>query len=84
MDLDFVASLLYLGNVIGFLGLTLGGGLTGRKNLMIISMGFLFVGLFITIFCVNLIMAGIGLFLACVGVQCGFNICFYFISETIS
>jgi hypothetical protein len=32
----------------------------------------------------SLLMAGIGLFIASVGVQNSFNICFYFISETVS
>ena len=51
---------------------------------MIICMSGVVIGLVIAIFCQSLMMAGIGLFIASVGVQNAFNICFYFIAETVS
>jgi len=74
----------YLGTVVGFLILSFVGDLLGRKRLMIICMSGVVIGLVIAIFCQSLMMAGIGLFIASVGVQNAFNICFYFIAETVS
>ena len=77
-------TLTYVGTVVGFLLLSFVGDLLGRKRLMIICMTSVVIGLVITIFCQSLVMAGVGLFIASVGVQNAFNICFYFISETVS
>jgi MFS family permease len=77
-------TLTYIGTVVGFLLLSFVGDLVGRKRLMTICMTGVVVGLVIAIFCQSLPMAGIGLFIASVGVQNAFNICFYFISETVS
>ena len=77
-------TLTYIGTVVGFLLLSFVGDLVGRKRLMTICMTGVVVGLVIAIFCQSLLMAGIGLFIASVGVQNAFNICFYFISETVS
>jgi MFS family permease len=77
-------TLTYIGTVVGFLLLSFVGDLVGRKRLMTICMTGVVVGLVIAIFCQSLLMAGIGLFIASVGVQNSFNICFYFISETVS
>ena len=74
----------YVGTVVGFLILSFVGDLLGRKRLMIICMSGVVIGLVIAIFCQSLMMAGIGLFIASVGVQNAFNICFYFIAETVS
>ena len=74
----------YVGTVVGFLILSFVGDLLGRKRLMIICMSGVVIGLVIAIFCQSLMMAGIGLFVASVGVQNAFNICFYFIAETVS
>jgi MFS family permease len=75
---------MYVGSVVGFLLMTLVGDLIGRKLLMTICMLMTVAGLTITIFCVNLQMAGAGLFLATVGIQDAYNVCFFFIAETIS
>jgi MFS family permease len=77
-------TLTYVGTVVGFLILSFVGDLLGRKRLMIICMSGVVIGLVIAIFCESLVMAGVGLFIASVGVQNAFNICFYFISETVS
>ena len=75
---------MYVGNVVGFLGLTLVGDLFGRKTLMLGNLAICAVGMIITAFCANLTMAGIGLFISTCGIQNAFNICFYYISETVS
>lgn len=75
---------MYVGTVVGFLLMTLVGDLLGRKMLMTICMTMTVLGITITIFCQNLAMAGAGLFLATVGIQDAYNVCFFFISETIS
>ncbi len=71
---------MYIGTVVGFLALTFVGDLIGRKRLLLICSILVVIGMTITIFCVNLKMAGAGLFLATVGVQNAYNICFYFIA----
>lgn len=75
---------MYVGTVVGFLLMTLVGDLLGRKMLMTICMAMTVLGITITIFCQDLAMAGAGLFLATVGIQDAYNVCFFFISETIS
>lgn len=75
---------MYIGTVVGFLILSVIGDLFGRKLLLSICCGISALGMIITIFCANITMAGIGLFIASVGIQNAFNICFYFIAETIS
>lgn len=84
LQLDFIITLMYVGNVVGFLGLTLVGDMFGRKNLMLGNLIICALGLAITIFCANLTMAGIGLFISTCGIQNAFNICFYYIAETVS
>ena len=76
--------MMYVGNVVGFLGITLIGDLVGRKMLLVGNLVLALAGLIVTLLCVSLIMAGVGLFLVCCGVQNAFNVCFYFISETMS
>lgn len=75
---------MYVGNVVGFLGLTLVGDLMGRKMLLIVNLFLVVVGLMLVILCQSLIMAGIGLFVITCGIQNAFNVCFYFIAETMS
>ncbi len=75
---------MYIGTVVGFLALTFVGDLLGRKLLFIICTSLTVLGMIIVISCVNLQMAGVGLFIATVGAQNAFNICFYFIAETVS
>jgi len=84
LQLDFIITLMYVGNVVGFLCLTLVGDLFGRKNLLLGNLIIAAVGLAICIFCVNLTMAGVGLFISTCGIQNTFNICFYYIAETVS
>jgi MFS family permease len=84
IDIDFTITMMYVGNVIGFLGLTLVGDLVGRKRLLLGNLLISLLGLVITMFCVTLSMAAAGLFLTTCGIQNAFNICFYFISETMS
>jgi MFS family permease len=84
LELEFVMTMMYVGNVVGFLGLTLVGDLMGRKRLMIGNLFVALLGLLITMFCVSLPMAAVGLFLVTCGIQNSFNVCFYFISETMS
>lgn len=77
-------TLMYVGDVIGFLCLTLVGDLMGRKMLLLGNMIAAAVGMLITIFCVNINMAGAGLFLVTGGLQNSFNMGFYFMAETMS
>ena len=72
--------MMYIGNVVGYLGLSLLGDLTGKKKLMLINLATAILGLILTIFSVDLTMAGVGLFLSTLGIQNAFNICFFFIS----
>lgn len=75
---------MFVGIVAGFFGLTLFGDYVGRKRLMIINLFIAMTGLLITLFCVSLHMAAVGLFLITCGIQNAFNIAFNFISETIA
>jgi MFS family permease len=69
---------------VGPLVATLIGDLFGRKRLMLGNLLICAGGLLITIFSVDLVMAGVGLFLAMGGIQNAFNIEFYFITEKVS
>lgn len=51
---------------------------------MVASIAFTFVGLVIASLAQNLIMAGVGLFIAAFGIQDAFTIAFYFLAETIA
>ena len=73
-------TIMYIGNVVGFLIVALIGDIVGRKFLMMCNLISALVGLAVTILCVNLPMAAAGLFLMTMGIQNSFNICFYFIS----
>jgi MFS transporter, putative metabolite:H+ symporter len=84
LQLDSIITVMYVGTVVGFLLLTLVGDLLGRKLLISLCMLLTVVGLTIAIFCSSLAMAGAGLFLATVGIQNAYNICFFFIAETVS
>lgn len=65
---------------MGFLLSALIGDLIGRKLLIVLCMLTNALGLIITIFCSNLTMAGVGLFISTIGIQDGFNVCFYFLA----
>lgn len=75
---------MYVGNVVGFFGLTLVGDLMGRKSLLVANLFLANIGLAVTILSQTIIMAGIGLFIITCGIQNSFNVCFYFIAETMS
>jgi MFS family permease len=75
---------MYVGGVVGFLLMIIVGDLFGRKSLITICMLMTVAGITVTIFCNSLTMAGMGLFLATVGIQDAYNVCFFFIAETIS
>lgn len=49
--IDLVIGLMYVGNVVGFLGLTLVGDLMGRKMLLVGNLLVCAVGMVLTIFC---------------------------------
>ena len=76
--------MMYVGNVVGFLGMTLSGDLMGRKRLMLGNLFIAVAGLTIVLLSVNLTMAAAGLFLVTCGVQNAFNTCFFFVSETMT
>ena len=84
LKLDFIETMMYVGGVVGFLISAVIGDLFGRKVLIVGCMCLTVLGLVITIFCSSLTMAAAGLFIATVGIQDGFNICFYFLAETVS
>lgn len=76
--------MMYIGTVVGFLALTVLGDLLNRKLLMVSCLIINVIGLIIVIFSVNIVMAAIGLFLSTAGLSNGFNICFYFLTETVA
>lgn len=84
LTIALIITIMYVGNVVGFLGLTLVGDLMGRKMLLVVNLFLVVVGLMLTIMCQTLTMAGIGLFITTCGIQNAFNVCFYFIAETMS
>jgi len=71
---------MYIGIVIGFIGLLLIGDHIGRKALMLLCLSSLTIGLAITIFCANLTIAGIGLSICAAGCGASYNVCFMFLS----
>ena len=68
------------GKAIGPLIPTLIGDLMGRKKLMLGSLLLYAIGLTLVLCCVNLPMAGVGLFIAMCGAQNAFTIPFFFAS----
>lgn len=79
-ELNLIQTLMYSSSVLGYLLMTLLGGVVGRKMLMLGSLFVTLIGLLVTLFCVNIVMAGVGMFISYVGIQNCFNICFYFLS----
>lgn len=82
MSFDTLIAFMFFGAAVGFLCLTLFGELVGRKMLMQINLAAYVVGLVLTVFCVDVYMAAAGLFLAALGINNAYIICFYFIIET--
>lgn len=79
-NINMVQTIMYSSTLLGYMVLTLIGGCFGRKSLMVFGMALCTVGLVVTIFAVDIWMAGVALFAALVGVQFCFSICFIFIS----
>lgn len=75
---------MYIGAVIGFIVLLLIGDHVGRKALMTLCISTLVIGMVVTLFCVNITMAGIGLCICAAGSGAAYNVCFMFLAETIS
>ncbi len=82
LGFDTLIAFMFFGAAVGFLCLTLFGEMVGKKVLMQINVAAYVVGLILTVFCVDLYMAGAGLFLAALGINNAYIICFYFIMET--
>ena len=60
------------------------GDLMGRKRLMLLNLFLCGIGLAITVFSVDLIMAGIGLCIAFGSLHNAYNFSLYFVTETFS
>ena len=82
--LDSMQTLMYIGAVIGFVAMLLIGGYVGRKTLMLLCLISFIIGMIVSLFCVNLMMVGIGLCICSIGATAGYNVCFMFLTETIS
>jgi MFS family permease len=80
INLDLISSLFYFGGVAGCLFLALLGNFMGRKKLLIFLMGILIFGLGVACISKNLLTAGIGLFLICMGVQSAYTLSFLFLA----
>lgn len=84
IELDLIIFMMYVGAVIGFLISAVIGDHIGRKSLIMLCLVLNGIGLTITIFCTSIEIAGVGLFISTIGIQNGFNVCFYFLAETVS
>jgi MFS family permease len=74
---------MYSGALLGIFFMSLVGDVLGRKTLMLANLTLMLIGLGLTIFCVNLWMAGIGMFLCVLGGKNNFNLCLVFTAETV-
>ena len=74
---------MYFGAVVGFLLLTIGGNWMGRRMLMISNLWLAMFGLILSVCNISDGITAFGLFLSIAGVRNGFNICYYFIAETM-
>lgn len=72
-----------MGSFCGYVSISLIVDNIGRKKGQIIAFGTAFFGMLIVGFSQNLIMAGIGLFLSGLGCNTAYNICVFFITETV-
>ena len=76
--------MMYVGAVVGSLISAVVGDQMGRKQLVVLCMMLNLIGMTITIFAPTLLVAGVGLFISTVGIQNAFNVCFYFLAETVA
>ena len=75
---------MYLGHVIGQIVSALIGDLFGRKTLMIGSLAISVIGLVTAALSPTIILNIIFMFVTIFGVSIAFNLCFYFLAETVS
>lgn len=76
--------MMYVGAVVGFLISAVIGDHMGRKTLITLCLLLNLVGMTLTILAPTIVVAGVGLFISTVGIQNGFNVCFYFLAETVA
>ena len=81
--LDFLASLVYFGSFFGYISISLLADNFGRKTALLISFGIATLGMILVGLAPNLVLVGVGLFLAGFGSDTAINICFYFVTETV-
>ena len=74
---------MYIGAVVGYLLSVTIGDHIGRKTLLSICLLLNLIGITLTLFASSLLVAGVGLFISTVGIQNGYNVCFYFLAETV-
>jgi MFS family permease len=79
LGFDSLIAVMFFGAAMGFLCLTLFGEMIGRKLLMQLNMASFIIGMILTILCVDVYMAAVGLFLSVLGISNAYIICFYFI-----
>ena len=65
---------MYAGALLGVFFMSLAGDLLSRKTLILVNLLMMMVGMVLTIFCVNLWMAGIGICLCVFGGKNNFNL----------
>ena len=71
---------MYGGSLLGVFFMSLTGDLFTRKTLIFINLLMMIMGMTLTIFCVNLWMAGIGIGLCVFGGKNNFNLCVIFMT----
>ena len=71
---------MYGGSLLGVLFMSLFGDALGRKTLMMVNLFMMVIGMAMTIWCVNLWMAGIGIGLCVFGGKNNFNLCVIFVT----
>lgn len=82
-QINSIITLMYGGVLCGILLLSLLGGRMGRKKLMLLNMCLGVIGIFLTALSVNVLMGGVGMFMALFGLKNSHNLCFIFIAETV-
>lgn len=82
--LDIMESLVYFGSFSGYILLSMVSDNLGRKKSILLSMGIAFIGMVLIGSAPNIPLTAIGLFLTGFGSDVAINICFYFITETVS
>lgn len=71
---------MYGGALCGIILLSVLGDVIGRKKLMLINMYIAILGLGVTVFSVNMLMAGIGLFFSIFGIKVSHNLSYIFVA----